>query len=412
MRVLFITNTFPPAYTGGAEVANYHTCRGLIRRGVDCSILFINSRIRRPANEWYELDGIPVHRVNFDTYWRTAWRDVFDWRVYRTVSRALRRLKPDLVHIHNVSGATLAPHLACRMAGVPVVNTLHDMWLLCPNNMLYQADGSYCDPRQHPEGCGNCFRRYDHWGDIPYRRTIFARLTSNVARFISPSQALIDRHVEAGYARQRFRLVRLGFEERVPEEPNHPGIRSITYTAPQHRTIVFAGGGVEIKGAVVLLQAIPLLVGHVDCIRIVVAGGGEDGLLAQFRQFAPAVQVLGRVPFTEMRALFAAADLTILPSVWHENSPVVIYENLQAGTPIVGSAIGGIPELIDEGETGYLFPNGDASALAAKVIHHLNRPAYERRRMRQNCVMKARTHLTLENHLDGVLQVYQEVLGN
>jgi len=412
MRILAITNTFPPGYTGGAEVANYHTCRGLTRRGIDCSILVVNNRISQSANEWYELDGIPVHRVSFRTRVRRRLTDVFDRRVYRTVRTELRRLRPDLVHIHNVSGTTLAPYVACRMMGVPVVNTLHDLWLLCPNNMLYRRDGSFCDPVRNPRDCSDCFRRYDFWGSVPHRRTVFAALTSNVKMFISPSQAVIDRHVEAGYMRQRFRLIRLGFEEGALEEPHHSGVRAVIGAAHRYRTVVFAGGGVEVKGANVLIQAIPMILRYVERLRIVVAGGGEKRLLAQFCQYAPAVRVLGWVPFGEIRTLFAAADLTLIPSVLHENSPVVIFESFQVGTPIVGSAFGGIPELIRDGETGYLFPVGDAAALAERVILHFARPAYERRDMRQRCVEEVRSHLTLERHLEGVLRVYQEVLGN
>ena len=124
MRVLFLTNTFPPGYTGGAEVANYHICRGLIRRGVRCSILVVNNRMAEPSDEWYELDGIPVHRVDFHTKKRRPVTDVFDWRVYRAVRAELRRLKPDLIHVQNVSGATLAPYVACRTMKVPVVSII------------------------------------------------------------------------------------------------------------------------------------------------------------------------------------------------------------------------------------------------------------------------------------------------
>ncbi len=209
MRVLFIANTFPPGYAGGAEIANYHTCRGLSGQGIDCSILVLNNRISESVDEWYELDGVPVHRVTHMLP-RCAATDVFDWRFYRIVRSELRRLRPDVVHIHNVSGATLAPHLACQSLGVPVVNTLHDLWLLCPNNMLYRADRSFCDLRRQRLDCRGCFRRYDFWGNVPYRRRLFVALTSSVRVFISPSQALIDRHLEAGYAAERFRLVRLG----------------------------------------------------------------------------------------------------------------------------------------------------------------------------------------------------------
>lgn len=410
MRVLFVVNTFPPGYTGGAEVANYHTCRGLIRRGVDCSVLVLNNRVSNWPDAWYEVDGIPVHRAGHMLP-RSSVTDVFDLWIYRLIKAELLRLRPDVVHIHNVSGVTLAPYLACRAVGVPVVNTLHDLWLLCPNNMLYRNDGTFCDPGVSPRGCSRCFRHYDFWGNVPWRRAIFARCTSNVAMFVCPSQALIERHVEAGYARERFHLVRLGFEEPVLEDDLYSNGNLIIEPDVHYPTLLFAGGGVEIKGASVLLQALPLLLQRVPQLRVLVAGGGEERFLGQFRRYAPAVQVLGSVPFREMRLYYALADLTIVASVWHENSPVVIYESYQAGTPVVGSRCGGIPELVQDGETGYLFPTGDALALADTVVSYLARPARERRMMRQRCVQMVRTHLTLEQHLSEIQQVYAEAVS-
>jgi glycosyltransferase involved in cell wall biosynthesis len=409
MRVLSITNTFPPGYTGGAEIANYHSCRGLIQQGIDCSMLVLNNRISDSADEWYELDGIPVHRVTYMLP-RCAVTDVFDWRFYRVVRSELRRLSPDLVHIYNVSGATLAPHLACRSLGVPVVNTLHDLWLLCPNNMLYRADGSFCDPRQQRVDCRRCFRRYDFWANVPYRRRLFAALTSNVRLFISPSQALIERHAEAGYAVERFRLVRYGFAKPVPERLSFSRFDHLMEDDHVQRTLVFAGGGVEIKGVGVLLEALPDMLRSTEHQRLIIAGGGEQRILNQFRQYAPHVQVLGVVSAADMHALFAIADLTIVPSICHENLPVVISESFQAGVPAVGSRIGGIPELIRHGDTGYLFPVGDPAALAETIRCHFARPAVERRRMRLRCVQEVRTRFTLQKHVRALREVYREVL--
>jgi glycosyltransferase involved in cell wall biosynthesis len=408
MRVLFLNNWFPPDLTAGAEVALYHTIRGVQRAGVDASLLSVTTRGKTNVDEWYHLDHIPVHRVRFHTH--PPLHELVDLRVYRAVVRELAAIKPDLVHIHNVSGASLAPYLACRRMGVPVVNTLHDLWLTCPNNMRYRQDGTYCDPALFPDGCGRCFRRYDYWAPVPQRRRLFQRLTANVRRFISPSQALIDRHVEVGYERDRFRLIPYGIEEPAAVTPRHPMIQQLVQTMSTQPTIAFAGGGSEHKGAHVVLAAIPLLLAQIPDLRVIIAGGGEPRFLDGFRSYAPAVTTLGPMPFTEMRALFAAADLSIVASVWHENSPVVIYENFQMGTPVVGSALGGTAELIDEDQTGYLYAAGDAPALAAKIVRHFQKAPWERRQMRRRCVQTVRTRLGLAAHVDAHLALYTEVL--
>jgi glycosyltransferase involved in cell wall biosynthesis len=411
VRVVFFTHTFTPDYTGGAEVSIYHTCQGLRRRGVECIVLNVTARRPGHRDEWYQVDSLPVHRITLRSWLRQPYLELFDGRIFGVVRRELRRLRPDLLHIHNTAHATLAPITAAWAARIPIVSTLHDLWLLCPNNMRYQADGSYCDVRHYPDGCGRCFRRYEYWAGVPNRRRWLQWLTQPVAAFISPSQALIDRHVEAGYDPRRFRLIPYGLQAPALTPPTHPGVQRIIAESAHRPTVVFAGGGVEIKGARLVIDALPAMLAAVPDLQVAVAGGGETRLLQEYAAFGPAVTVLGPVPFMDLRGLFGAADLTISPSVWHENSPVVIYENFQMGTPVVGSAIGGIPELIDEGCTGYLFAPGDAAGLAAKVTQHFRRPAWERRRMRQACLQKARGDLALDHHLDGLQGVYAEVLG-
>ncbi len=404
-RVLFVVNTFPPGYTGGAEVINYHTCQGLRRRGVDVSILVLNNRMSQSIDERYEYDGLPVRRVGWKRR-RSAWTDLFDVRAYRTVRAELRRVAPDLVHVHNVSGATLAPYLACRAADVPVVNTLHDLWLLCPNNMLYRADGSFCDPAGSPGRCRTCFRRYDYWADVPHRRRVWAGIRSNVRFFIAPSQAVIRAHVRAGYEASRFRHVPHGLGAVGPALAC-PEIDAIVASRRAHHTLVFAGGGTEIKGAQVVLDALPALERYVDRLRLVVVGAGEERLLKQFIEQAPEVKMLGLVPFQAIGRLYAAADLVLVPSTCAEAFSLVTLESLRAGTPVVGSDLGGIPELIRDGETGYLVPAGDAMALAQCVLTHLARPAHVRRAMR-GAAAEAAAALSLERHVEGVLQVYRE----
>jgi glycosyltransferase involved in cell wall biosynthesis len=175
--------------------------------------------------------------------------------------------------------------------------------------------------------------------------------------------------------------------------------------------LVFAGGGLEIKGAGVLLEALPEILRQVPRLRVLIAGAGEKQFLNRFRDFSPQVEVLGWVPFREMPILYGAADLVTVPSTCHESFSLVTVESMRVGTPVVGSNFGGIAELIRDGEDGYLFPVGDAEMLAHKVIAHFTRPPVERRHMRQACVQAARTRHTLESHVDGILNVYREALS-
>jgi glycosyltransferase involved in cell wall biosynthesis len=411
MKVLYIVNFFPPEYVGGAEVAAFNSCHGLLQRGIECTVLSINARSPQHTDQEYVFKGVKVRQVG---YYHTGPQilKVFDPLIYRRIVQELQVVRPDLVHVHNVSGTSLAPFVACQRLGLPVVLTLHDHWLLCPNNMLFRRNGVLCDPAMAHPPCGDCYRRYDFWGVIPFRRQIYAWLTQDVQCFISPGQRLIELHVAAGYQRARFRLLRYGlgssFTDGAPSVPEPAWMNESRYA----NVMLFAGQIVEIKGALVLAKALPLLERYVERFHLWVAGAGDDASVNALRRFAPnPVQLLGRLNFYELKALYTAAGLTVVPSIWYDNSPVVIAESLLAGTPVLGADIGGIPELIQEGKTGYVFPAGDSVALAEKAILHFARSVGERQAMRQAAIQWAKENLTLERHVDGLLDIYREVVG-
>lgn len=413
MRLLLVTNYFPPHYTGGAEVVIYNEYHGLRERGVEASVLMINARMSQRLDRHLQYEGIPLHEVLHRPYWlKSGLLQAFDPRIYRDLLAELRSVRPDLVHIHNVSGATLAPFIACQRLDIPVVLTLHDHWLLCPNNMLYRRDGSLCDASSSTRACNRCLRRYDFWANIPGRRRLFARMVASVRLFISPSHKLVDLHVAAGYDRSRFRVVHNGIKPTLFQQPEDPAVQAVARDMGLHRTLLFAGAIAESKGIATLVEATPLLARYVPGFRLVVAGAGDPRLVEALRNLdQERVKLLGKVPFQEMRTLYATADLTVIPSLWYENSPMCIYESLLAGTPVLGSDVGGIPELIEPGTTGYTFRRGDPVALTERVVQHFARSARERRSMRRHCVEHARSHMTLDRHLDQLQQVYKEILN-
>jgi len=411
-KVLFITNFFPPRYMGGAEISAVYSCYGLLRRGYECSVLSINSRFGEDIDHSYVFKGIPVREVGYRWRPRLQVCQVFDLRIYRRIVSELEKTKPDLVHVHNVSGTSLAPFVACRKLGIPTVATLHDHWLLCPNNMLYRGNGVLCDPAEPARHCRRCFRRYDFWGAIPWRRSVFARLVQNVRLFIAPSRKLVDLHVMAGYDRERFRVLKHGIEPDLFRSPAASAAQRFGQEYSPFNTLLFSGAIVETKGVDTIIHALPLLTKYINRFRLLVVGWGDEDFVNKLRRYEPApVKLLGKIPFYELKALYASAKLTLVPSIWYDNSPVVIYESLLAGTPVLGSDIGGIPELILEGDTGYFVEPGDPIAFAEKAILHFARPARERRAMRWRCAEYAHANLTLDRHIEGLLSIYHEALG-
>ena len=281
-RVLTLCNWFPPRYVGGAEVSAFYTVHGLKQRGYDVRVLSIWARGTESSESMHEFRGIPVHEVLLARDGGGPAPELFDRRVYQHVLDEINEFKPDLVHMHNISGASLAPFAACRQAGVRVVQTLHDYWLLCAANMLYQTDGALCHSTSQWSCCGRCYRHYDHWADVPFRRKLFSIASSSVRRFITPSGALRDLHVRSGYDPARFSVVPYGITPDVQIATTDAPDRAATSARLRQliadrsdNVVLFCGVLVETKGLDTLVDAAPLMQQYAGPLQLWIAGGGE-----------------------------------------------------------------------------------------------------------------------------------------
>lgn len=406
MRVLIVTNYFLPTYLGGAEVSIDNSAVGLLAQGHDVRILSITTRGLTPKDHEHIVDGLSVHEVDLARRWKNRILQTYDPAVAGHIQAEIDRFQPDVLHTHNLSGASLAPWRVARRNGLPVVATLHDLWLLCANNMMLRSDGTLCSPEG--DECGRCFRGYDYWAPIPWRRRLFRRWAQTVHTFISPSQRLIDLHVLAGYERTRFRLVRHGLRPLTrPPVGSPPALAGLHHGG---QTLVFVGAIVVSKGIEVVLQALPKLIQGVPGFRLIVAGRGVPELEERLRGFDSHVVLLGHVPRSHIAEVYAGAGLTIMPSVISENSPLSVCESLMAGTPVLGARIGGIPELVVEGETGYLYEPNDPQMLAERAIAHFRRPASERRAMRRACMAYAEREFAVGRHVSQLEAIYRSAL--
>lgn len=416
MKVLSISNFFPPGEIGGAEISAFYSAQGLMARGARLHALVVNARASVDQHVAEVYQGIPVSRYRYRYLGRNRWRELFDRRIYRATLAVLRRVKPDIVHVHNITGASLAPLIACRYVGVPVVQTLHDLWALCPNNMMYRRAQPPCSihPGQH-RNCGACARHLEWWADVPGRRWLFRRLLSHVRVFIAPSQFYRDLHIQAGYPAARVITLPYG----IPTEPlaplSEPAVARVLRDDAGSFTLLMVGSFMEHKGADSVLAAIRQLTSEDAQAhkpsrpwRWIIAGYIDPvykRALSEFRN----VRQLAWVPFSQMRTLYAYADAVVQPSVWHENQPLSIMESFMAGTPVIGSRAGGVPELIADGETGLLFRTGDGDNLARHVRAMMNLSGDRLRVMRRACRDHAEQHWSLDHHAQRLYEIYQHV---
>lgn len=383
MRICFATEYFPPFAPGGAEWSTAAWGQALARRGHRVVVVTPNYGAA-PAEE---RQGVTVRRVPFPVRLRPGQREA-RWLVHRNrlfyryfawhLERAAHRERVEVFHA--LGKAALVPAwLAARRLGLPVVATVRDLGLLCPLGMcaLLDPEGSFdCDFRRFRGKCIPHFLDHYHADEGGWRRVLRRwrlagywrdqRLRHAALRdadaVIGVSDGILKMYSERLVLRDRRWVVHT-LPPRVPG-PTPEEVLAIRrrYGIGQGPLVLYAGKLSLGKGTGVFLEALDLIRPKAPGVRFALAGKGDWPAPE-----APDVRRLGSVPQADLFALYAAADVVVVPSVWPEPLSRVIVEAMALARPVVATDIGGSPEIIEHGVTGLLVPVGDPAALASAV---------------------------------------------
>jgi glycosyltransferase involved in cell wall biosynthesis len=281
------------------------------------------------------------------------------------LSEILKREKPHVAHFHNTFPlVSPGAYFACAKAGVPVVQTLHNYRLLCPAATFFR-DGNICEqclPRKTPWPgvLHSCYH-----GSASASFGVAAMLTSHrilgswqnrIDAYIALSQFARNKFIQGGLPAERIR-VKPNFVDADPGPKNGAGDYAL-----------FIGRLSEEKGLRVLLKAWACLKINVP---LIIAGGGpmtSEVTIAVQKLGTNRIQVLGHVERGRVMELLRGARFLVFPSIWYEGAfPLSIIEAFACGLPVIASKIGAMEESIADGQTGLLFPCGNATNLAERV---------------------------------------------
>lgn len=290
----------------------------------------------------------------------TARRMFFSRSLIADVETKIKGFRPDVVHVHNVYPA-LGPavHLAAARLGVPLVMTVHNYRLRCPNGLMFTEGhvchrcetGSYVHATLH-----RCFpsraQAAAYATSLWIHRFPF-RLDDKVALFVAPSVFMGEQLPRWGISPARVRVIR-NFTDTPVESSSFPGEFG-----------VYAGRLSKEKGLDVLLRALKLAA---DPPFTVIGDGPEKGQLERLAidLGLRRVSFVGRVPPEQVRPMLERARFVAFPSLCHENAPVAALEAMAAGRPLLVTPRGGLPELADQGR-GLVCSAGDVRDTADKL---------------------------------------------
>lgn len=360
LKILFVQDR--PQTLGGAVLYMNALRRYLEERGHTCEILGFPEEGPPPGRHEIRVPRKPRGSLARKIVTKMDW----DFHLYRKLRNAFGRLRPDIVHIHNYSAGGNAVLLAC--SGIPTVHTVHDLNLLCPRS------GRSLDPRG--DLClGHfglaCVRR----GCMPFRvfleHALFREsvkryaLRSRVDRLIVHSRLLAERLEACGLRPLCLpRFVDLEAFPFVPMEGHG-------------RRLLFVGYLDESKGVEPLLQAFRRVRQRLPRAQLDIVGDGPAGGELRKRRVGmeEGVRFHGEIPHEDVPAFYQRSHVVAVPSQIPETGPFTALEAMSTGRPVVGSNVGGIVEVVQDGRTGFLVEPSDTEGLAERIGWLLENPS-------------------------------------
>jgi len=423
MRVLHAIHDFLPRHQAGSEIYCFELCRALQARGLGVHVLCAEYD---PAREhgllaWRAHDGIGVTEVINNWVFAGFAESYASPLLGRRLGQVLDVVQPDVLHVHNLLNLSLELPALARERGVPVVATLHDYTLVCPSGgqRVHLAEQHVCHTID-TERCSRCFPQHALHAQLVFGRTVLARpggrqaarLLDRARRRLpralgtlrraaahAPAPALAAADVDRRLARARavfaavdlfvapspalaeeYRRLGLLDEKLCVSDYGFPPLGPLPRRRPERRPgplrVGFAGTLVWHKGVHVLIEAVRRL--PPDGCELLIFGDPEvfPDYAADLRRRSAglAVRFMGRFDRAAAPAAYAQMDVLAVPSLWPENSPLVIHEAFQAGLPVVGSRLGGTADLVAHGTSGLLYEAFSAADLAAALRRLIEEP--------------------------------------
>lgn len=332
-------------------------------------------------------------------------RSIYSIEAEKKFAKLIDREKPDLIHLQNIH-AHLTPSIIVEASrrDIPVVWTLHDYKLVCPNShFLIDKTNQICE---------DCSRHR-------YYKAIFHRCKKNslLASFAACSEAYIHNFlrfgsmVDAYLCPSRFLQLKLINEGYSKAKTIHLSYfldgNQLNCTREDRGYILFLGKLESIKGIYYLLEAAK----ENPLINVKLAGNLDPVNSKHIQKlFSSNIDYLGMKYGDELSSLTSLSRVVVLPSIWYENQPFSILEAFAHGKPVIASRLGGMIELVKDGERGLLVEPGNAAELATAMKWMIDHPV-EAQKMGENALAYVQQNHSEATHYEQLMTIYESIIS-
>lgn len=432
MRILKIIHGYPPLYNAGSEVYSQTLCHDLAKNHE----VHVITREENPFTEDFSLNvtqdsnqpSITLHKINIPLEkYRYRYQHS---QIDELVAILLDRVKPDLVHIGHLNHLSTSLVEVISKNNIPIVYTLHDYWLMCPRGQFIQRNPSVCGPLwslcngQEDKKCAQyCYSGYfsgnedetsldtTYWaGWIKRRMHHVNKMVENIKYFISPSYYLYNRYVK-DFGLPRHKMIYLDYGFDLNRLTGRKRITNETFT------FGYIGTHIPAKGIQLLIKAFSKL-GKNCQLRIWGRPRPQntDGLHAITSKLPFEVQ--SRIEWLPeyinekiVSAVFNRVDCIVVPSIWVENSPLVIHEALQVRIPVITANIGGMAEYVHHEVNGLLFEHRNEESLSKQMQRLVNNPSWAKKLGLRGYIQSQNGNIpSIKNHIIEIEKIYNSLL--
>ena len=362
MNILKIIHGFPPDYMAGSEVYSYNLVKALLKLGEN---VYVFTGVENKFDQEYEIyneiySDINVQRINKFRRDYSYHDKFFDIHIDEAFRKYLDQIKPEIVHFGHISHlSTSMIQIAAQEYKLPIVYTIHDFWLFCVKGQMINNKGERCNGCS-PEKCHLCLPYSTTVKDIKRTLKYMRDVIELVDLFLSPSHTLRDFFIQQDVPKEKVIYSRYGFDKNIIN------FRNKQYTKESKINFGFMGRIIPNKGIKLLSDAFH----NIDTNLFIYGNIGAQKRFLEKKN----IQFKGPYDNQNINKVFNDIDVLIVPSIWLENSPLVIQEAFLAGIPVVASNIGGMKELVTNLNNGFLFEAGKTQSLKDCILNIVNNP--------------------------------------
>ncbi|MET0124623.1 MAG: glycosyltransferase family 4 protein [Pseudomonas caspiana] len=395
MKALFINSLYAPDIGGGAEIILQRTVEGLQRRGHEVAVLATGPQAGLTEET---INLVKVYRAGLrNFYWhfsaqrpgklaRLGWhlRDRYNAGMRDYVKQVIALEKPDVVVCHNLTGWSVSAWDEITAAGLPIVQVLHDLYLLCPGSTMF-SKGHSCQSQ-----CGRC-ERFRKGHDV---RSAQVNTVVGVSRF------MLDTLQAQGYFKNALGYV----VHNASPQPTQPIRLKSAEPVAKHAPLRFGYMGTlsEPKGLRWLIEQFQQL--PIDA-TLQIAGRGQLNDEECFKALAQSPRI-SFVGYQSPEDFYKQIDVAIVPSIWSEPFGMVAVEACAWSIPVIASRMGGLPEIIQDQLNGLLCSPDDPDSLGMAMLKLHQQPELLARLSAQ-----ARISVASLTDLELMLDSYESILA-